>query len=462
MSKIAAKQTKPLINPTYTDFGQPVWPAMRQNWPTLSIIVVGSLVLRLLWVLVLYPNPSLVGGDGPFYLRLADFIATGYGMVDSQLYRPTATVAPALPYVLAGLQLVFGKAHVVLAARLLQVFLGSGLVVILFALGTRWHSAKVGLLVALLAALDLRLIVESSELYTESLFIFCLYLSAWLLWRGLNRKDSSWSLALAGLALGVALLTRAVAQFLPFVWLLPLWYWQNNGTRFAQSRLFLQRAAPFLAGVALLVLPWIGRNWYVFKRPFLAEGAGYHLYENSNSTWEGNTQGLEKIKDLEVESNPAGKRYAFFESALAVIGSDPLAYIQRRATAAVAAYLQPHGTVVLGNAFDPTGLKESVLETIRGQRTWRALLGSTAFWLKSWVYVWHFGSITLAVFYCWQQRRNWPHWLWLVLLIGYLSAIYTLLLIIPRYLFPLMPAFLLLAAAQLLSMPILRKPSVKK
>ena len=38
----------------------------------LSFIVFLSLILRLIWVLLLDPQPNLVGGDGPFYMHLGD------------------------------------------------------------------------------------------------------------------------------------------------------------------------------------------------------------------------------------------------------------------------------------------------------------------------------------------------------------------------------------------------------
>ena len=67
--------------------------------------------------------------------------------------------------------------------------------------------------------------------------------------------------------------------------------------------------------------------------------------------------------------------------------------------------------------------------------------------LKLWIYVWHFGSVLLAVACVVRYRRTPAVWLLALLVIGYVSGLYAMLTIIPRYLFPIMPLYVVLAAA---------------
>ena len=82
---------------------EPLLPRQRR---TLLFTVCLSLILRLIWIFFLDPEPRLIGGDGPFYLHVGDQIARGLGLTYGN--DPVAVVGPVYPAYLAFLQIVFG------------------------------------------------------------------------------------------------------------------------------------------------------------------------------------------------------------------------------------------------------------------------------------------------------------------------------------------------------------------
>ena len=62
---------------------EPLLPRQRR---TLLFTVCLSLILRLIWIFFLDPEPRLIGGDGPFYLHVGDQIARGLGLTLSLIH----------------------------------------------------------------------------------------------------------------------------------------------------------------------------------------------------------------------------------------------------------------------------------------------------------------------------------------------------------------------------------------
>ncbi len=396
-----------------------------------------ALVLRMGWVMLVDPQPKLKGGDGPFYLHLGDQIAHGRGL---RYGEPVAVVGPVYPTYLAGMQLLFGQAGVVEGARVGQAIIGVALVALLFALGLHWGGPHVGLLTAGLMAVDFRFIVEGGSISTESLLTALLALSLWLYVLSLER-DQTHLWVLTGVVLGIATLTRGVVQLLPLMILVHLGAQRTGRGLWRGSGLLL-------AGFILVVSPWMMRNWLLFGSPKISHGGASHFWMGARG--EGRSlrkvEMLTEIEALRIEDGGAD-RYRYFADALGIIASDPLRFVHLRARRLADAYLQPFGTVsvgvVLGN------------ESIKSMLTWRSgyslaeAAALPAFWPKLWMYMLHFGSIGLALIYTVSRWGQWREWSLFAIPVLYFSGAYALLTIIPRYLFPIMPLYLLLAAGAL-------------
>ena len=396
-------------------------------------LAAAALALRLAWVLLANPNPSLAGGDGPFYLHLANQIARGNGMQFNGM--PMAVVGPVYPAYIAGLQLLVGEPLIQETARVGQALLSAVLALVLYAIGCRLHSTAAGLWAAGLFALDLRFIVEAGSISTETLFSLMLmltvlaYLQAWA-----HAKPAWWMLA--GVLAGLTALTRAVAQLLPFVLLAHVWL-QRRPRVAGRHQLLL------LAGFAVAVAPWAARNWVVFGSPSIGEGGAAHFWLGATGSgmWTGNEQMMVDVERLRIA--PGSPQFAYLADAFHTILGNPARYIGLRLQRMLGAYAQPFGTVAVAGVFGDVSLKAAA-------GTWRtavAMLAYPVFWLKLWIYLWHFGSVLLSAACVARYWRKPGVWLLPLLVIGYMSVLYAMLTIIPRYLFPVMPLYVVLAAA---------------
>ncbi len=396
-------------------------------------LAAAALALRLAWVLLANPNPSLAGGDGPFYLHLANQIARGNGMQFNGM--PMAVVGPVYPAYIAGLQLLVGEPLIQETARVGQALLSAVLALVLYAIGCRLHSSAAGLWAAGLFALDLRFIVEAGSISTETLFSLMLMLTVLAYLQARAHAKPAWWM-LAGVLAGLTALTRAVAQLLPFVLLAHVWL-QRRPRVAGRHQLLL------LAGFAVAVAPWVARNWVVFGSPSIGEGGAAHFWLGATGSgmWTGNEQMMVDVERLRIA--PGSPQFAYLADAFHTILGNPARYIGLRLQRMLGAYAQPFGTVAVAGVFGDVSLKAAA-------GTWRtavAMLGYPVFWLKLWIYLWHFGSVLLSAACVARYWRKPGVWLLPLLVIGYMSVLYAMLTIIPRYLFPVMPLYVVLAAA---------------
>ena len=396
-------------------------------------LAAAALALRLAWVLLANPNPSLAGGDGPFYLHLANQIARGNGMQFNGM--PMAVVGPVYPAYIAGLQLLVGEPLIQETARVGQALLSAVLALVLYAIGCRLHSTAAGLWAAGLFALDLRFIVEAGSISTETLFSLMLMLTVLAYLQARAHAKPAWWM-IAGVLAGLTALTRAVAQLLPFVLLAHVWL-QRRPRVAGRHQLLL------LAGFAVAVAPWVARNWVVFGSPSIGEGGAAHFWLGATGSgmWTGNEQMMVDVERLRIA--PGSPQFAYLADAFHTILGNPARYIGLRLQRMLGAYAQPFGTVAVAGVFGDVSLKAAA-------GTWRtavAMLAYPVFWLKLWIYLWHFGSVLLSAACVARYWRKPGVWLLPLLVIGYMSVLYAMLTIIPRYLFPVMPLYVVLAAA---------------
>jgi 4-amino-4-deoxy-L-arabinose transferase-like glycosyltransferase len=288
-----------------------------------------------------------------------------------------------------------------------------------------------------MAAVDFRFIVESGSIYTESLLSVLLALCLWLYALSLERDEKHWWV-LTGAAIGAATLTRGVVQLLPLALLAHLCV-QPAG------RGLWWRWGLLLAGFALLVSPWMMRNWLLFGSPTISHGGAAHFWMGVRGEGRAlrNGEMLSEIEALRI-GDGGGNRYRYFADAIGIIADDPLRFVQLRARRLMEAYLQPFGTVTVGVVLG----NESLISMLRegSGRSLSEAVALPAFWPKVWMYALHFGSIGLALYFAVARWRQWRAWSLFAVPVLYFSGVYALLTIIPRYLFPIMPYYLLLAA----------------
>lgn len=186
-------------------------------------------------------NPERAYGlDTRGYLSIADNLAAGIGFSwDTEPpYQQNIVRTPAYPLVLSALYSPFRDER---PALVFQIMLGGLLAVLVFLLGQRVSGD--GLLPGILSACDPFTALFGAMLYTETLFAVFLTLGTLLLFQRRN--------ILAGLAMGLACLTRPAGAALALAGLYPAWRRDWRGL------------CGFLWAFTALPLMWAARNYLV-------------------------------------------------------------------------------------------------------------------------------------------------------------------------------------------------------
>jgi len=177
---------------------------------------------------------------------------------------------PGYPTIIAILGAPFKMSAV--AILTCQVLLSSVFTVLMAALTMTLTGRKsVGLVAGGLSAASLLAILYASFLWSETVFMLLVATSLFLLIEGM-RCQRRWLCALSGALLGVAILTRSMAQGLPFMfvvigivylWPIPLRQWRQVTHRLS---------GPLIAGAVALSISnaWVVRNYLVYDIPQVA------------------------------------------------------------------------------------------------------------------------------------------------------------------------------------------------
>jgi 4-amino-4-deoxy-L-arabinose transferase-like glycosyltransferase len=222
------------------------------RWVLLFVV---ALSLRALYALLAVGPSSAPSSDPAEYDTVAWNLAHGGGFSLARAGGiPTAFVPPVVPWLTSLLYRVIG--HHYFGAVLLQCVIGATVPLLLGLLGTALFGVGIGLLAAWIAAVHPLLVFFSGYLLTETTFCATLLLALFLTveWAGTPRPARGVG---AGLAWGLAALTRPTALLLPAV--VVLWAWGALAPALA-PRGRAQQIALLLLGMALVVGPWTLRN----------------------------------------------------------------------------------------------------------------------------------------------------------------------------------------------------------
>jgi hypothetical protein len=211
-----------------------------------------------------------------------------------------------------------------------------------------------------------------------------------------------------------------------------------------------RRAALLLAVYALVVSTWTVYNLARWNR-FVVAGEGLFAFLYVGATgWDGPEAVDERLLDAqptpEATEEAPPRQPDFAEAASEAITSDISGYIRHRVSELAGAYLQPNGTLF----FPGESLRELALNWLREDRSvsgWIALTQGDSFWQKLAIYVLHYTALIFGLVGMWRTRRNWRIALPMIGFILYTTLIHLFLLALPRYIFPTMVFWWVLAAA---------------
>ena len=409
----------------------------------LFVILLVALALRLLTGLAQehrlgYENG---GGDVTWYLAYSYALATDlewgnapdYG---TDVYPEGYPIAlrnlptPPLYLLFIGIpQALLPREVAIITIRIAQALLSTTTCFLAYRLGRKLtEDRRVGLVAAGALALSPVFILESAQIATETLYIFfiALALTVYL------ERQSTRSMGLVGLLLGLATLTRAVALLFPLGLMIHL-------LLTAGLRRGLRRAVPLLLVYTLTVCSWTVYNLVRWNR-FVIAGDGFaaFLYLGATETgWQGPDETDAALVDDSgaIPTEPEDQQALYLDNAQQLIISNLVAYLRQRVEQLTAAYMQPHGTL----HFSGESLRDLVINWLREDRSLAGfvrLAQADAFWPKLALYMFHYTALALGMVGLWLTRQRWRQSLPLAGFILYTTLIHLVLFVLPRYIFP--------------------------
>lgn len=269
----------------------------------LTLITLLGVVIRV--VQARYIAPATHGlSDSIWYRTVGLEVSQGHGFVmplflPHRLLLVRTAAHPPLYTVVIAVARKLGIASDV-SLRSLGALFGAVQVAGLGLLARKLGGVRLGLITAGLVAVDPLLIAADGALMSETVYgavLVVLLLAAWRL----NETHTIAAAAAVGALIGLATLTRSEAILLVLILALPL---ALRGSR--QHR--WQRVAAVLAATAVVLAPWVGRNWSVFGHPLLSTNFGATIeYANCHTTYHGNLIGLTGCPGIPVHGNEAQK-----------------------------------------------------------------------------------------------------------------------------------------------------------
>jgi len=263
----------------------------------LALVFAVALLLRGFWAGFATPDPN--DGrfdDSVFYHNAAINLSEGNGYTNPYTNFPTAQWPPGYSFLLAGIYYLFGPTLV--GARLANVVLGAATAGVTYVVALRLSDKRTATGAGLLMAAFPSQIFFASLVWSEVTFTFGFVLALLCIVMALQAPESQrgWWLLGAGLLSGASTLVRGQGFFLPVIGFLT---WGVLGPGWMRS---LKWTAVAVVTMALVMLPWSVRNYLVLHSPVLVSTSfGGNFYMGHNA------EGAEGVKHILEEYGPLTK-----------------------------------------------------------------------------------------------------------------------------------------------------------
>lgn len=431
--------------------------AKKQYTRWLWFILIAGLMLRIGYALG-QPTVSLFyssdGGDSAWYL------ANGWGFFSGQEHgwiRGIAFYLSTIPtppfYILyAGLfqQIAPLPEHeAIVMMRLIQCLLGAATAYLAYRLGAVIsRGLGAGIIAAALIAFHPTFIIEPANIATETFYIFFVAVGLWLYVEyvihadGARRLSPRLALILAGLAFGLATLTRAVFLLFPMMIAMHMAMVGYRG----QRKIWLGRGLLLAAVYAAMVSTWTIYSLGMWGRLIIVSDQFMPALWRAAVTGDGSPAVNDALlmedaaaappKDCETDCkfHHAAETYAaqIEES----IERDLGGFLRLRFEEWAGSILQPHGTTPLGSV----SIRDSARDWLENDRSSGGLfrlMQIEGFAVKLAIWAFHYAALLLGLMGMWLTQRDWHLTLALAGFAAYTAAIHFFLLALPRYLFPI-------------------------
>lgn len=244
---------------------------MAREWHHLkSLIIIFTVALTVRLIPVLLTLDVGIALDDMFqYDALAESIRLGHGYT---WYGgiPTAFRAPLYPLFLAIIFLLFG--HQFLPVRIIQATISASLPLVVYILGRSLFDDRVARIASWVMVFYPMFLFYPLALVTENVFFLLVPLTVHYLLKAIETSRRLHYL-LAGLLLGLSILTRSVMSGFVLLILPWLWYYVSD------KREALKNWGLVLLSVAVLTIPWSIRNSLLHGQfVFVESSLGFNFY----------------------------------------------------------------------------------------------------------------------------------------------------------------------------------------
>ncbi|UCD94698.1 MAG: tetratricopeptide repeat protein [Candidatus Zixiibacteriota bacterium] len=412
----------------------------KHKWPL--VIFSAAFLLRLIYLLQYRSNPAF---DFPmvdelWHLRWAREIIGGNFWGDEALFR-----GPLYPYLLAFFLKITGSS--LFWTRLLQMIIASFSAVMVYLLGRKLISGKVGIIAGLTYAAYGTMIFYEAMLLIPVIFVLLNLIAAYLMviYKG-RYQPGRWFLA--GIVLGLAAIARPnILLLAPFflVWIyLGFLDLKNIRRRFLITLVYL-------AGILIPVFSVTLRNYVVTGEPILISSqGGVNLYIGNNPDTEGLTMLMPELRLDESlawdDFTAATREVAEAEAGRKLTAAEESSFWTKKALK----FIWQNPATFLAITLKKTvyflvGFENSDQTDIYHSRTYSSLF-SILLWKK--LICFPFGLIfplaVVGMAVCWPKRKELA--LFYVFIIGYIPTV-VLFLVTARHRLPVIPFILIFAAA---------------
>ena len=207
-------------------------------------------------------NFPILGGDSSDYGQLTRnlFSSGTFSSSDAPPLIPESFRLPGYsfflyPFFFLPFPLIFGV--------LAQILLASATIVLTYLFGKKFLSEKAGFIAAFLLIFEPTSIINSVSVMSDTVFVFSLLLSIYLLLTPYTSKKRFVAISLlSGALLGYAVLVRVIAQYLALCILGLYLFYTENGVPLRDR---LLRVLLFIVASICIVLPWSLRNHELFE-----------------------------------------------------------------------------------------------------------------------------------------------------------------------------------------------------
>lgn len=394
--------------------------------------------------------------------RLYDFIAVDIIAKGQFTAQGQDTYAePLYPFFLAGIYKVFGRSHDIV--RIIQIVFFALMAVLIYLIAESLAGHKIAVWPALLTALFYGIANQAGLLLSENLFIFLIVLDVYIFNKAL-RQNNNILLAISGVLLGLATLTRGVVEFLFIFAVIVVFINYFRKISFAK---IIAKCAVLVFCFALIVMPWIlwgssgntvssraGRvlfsraEWMekLYTR-YPAHFAGHFLGYYFSQKFDPNVKSSD-FREL-PEQDQKMRDFSAAGKSQKEINEILLAEAKQRILSS------PHKYILM-SILDFISLNSPIIPSGSFWQNTLTIHPMFAEGRRPEMPEWQKIMIILTLRFAWflffffvalgiiRSVENWRSWIWILMVIFYFNLVYSALHAIPRYALPIYPFYFIL------------------